>query len=133
MEGAEYSEMGWEVCPEGFYDLLMRIDKDYNHPTTYITENGMACKDDNIVDEIVQDDDRLGYLKRYMEAAQRAINDGANLKGYFAWSLMDNFEWFEGYSKRFGLIRINYDTQERIWKKSALWYSDAIKNNGFNF
>jgi len=128
VEGREYSEYGWEVCPEGFYDLLMRIDKDYNHPTIYITENGMACKDDNIVDEIVQDDDRLGYLKRYMEAAQRAINDGVNLKGYFVWSLMDNFEWFEGYSKRFGLIRINFETQERFWKKSALWYSDVLIN-----
>jgi len=133
VEGAEYSEMGWEVCPEGFYDLLMKMDKDYNHPLLYITENGTACKDENIVDEIVQDDDRLGYLKRYMEAAQRAINDGVNLKGYFAWSLMDNFEWFQGYSKRFGLIRVNYDTQERVWKKSALWYSDVIKNNGFDF
>ena len=133
VEGAEYSEMGWEVCPEGFYDLLMRVDKDYNHPTIYITENGMACKDDKIVDEIVQDDDRLWYLKQYLEAAQRAINDSVNLRGYFAWSLMDNFEWMEGYSKRFGLIRINYDTLERIWKKSALWYSDVIKNNGFNF
>ena len=111
----------------------MRVDKDYSHPLLYITENGMACKDENIVDEIVQDDDRLGYLKCYMEAAQRAINDGVNLKGYYAWSLMDNFEWLEGYSKRFGLIRINYDTLERIWKKSALWYSDVIKNNGFNF
>ncbi len=132
VEGGEYSEMGWEVCPEGFYDLLMRVDKDYSHPLLYITENGTACKDENIVDEIVQDDDRLGYLKCYMEAAQRAINDGVNLKGYYAWSLMDNFEWLEGYSKRFGLIRINYDTLERIWKKSALWYSDVIKNNGFD-
>lgn len=133
MKGREYSETGWEVCPEGFYDLLIQVDKEYNHPLLYITENGMACKDKNIFDGIVQDDDRLNYLKRYLEAAYRAINNGINLKGYFVWSLMDNFEWIDGYSKRFGLIRINYDTLERIWKKSALWYSDVIKNNGFEF
>ncbi|TFG28214.1 MAG: glycosyl hydrolase family protein, partial [Promethearchaeota archaeon] len=67
----------------------------------------------------------------YLETAHRAINDGVNLKGYFVWSLTDNFEWVEGYSKRFGLIRINYNTQDRMWKKSALWYKDVIKNNGF--
>ena len=132
VEGREYSEMGWEVCPEGFYDLLMRVDKDYNHPLLYITENGMACKDDNIIERIVQDDDRVSYLKRYMEAAHRAINNGVNLKGYFVWSLMDNFEWINGFSKRFGLIRVNYETQERIWKKSALWYKDVIDENGFD-
>jgi beta-glucosidase len=128
-KGVEVSDMGWEVCPEGFYDLLVRINKDYNHPQIYITENGMACKDDIIVDKIVQDDDRLDYLKRYFQSAHRAINKGVNLKGYFIWSLMDNFEWLEGYSKRFGLIRVNYDTQERIWKKSALWYKDIINSN----
>lgn len=129
--GVEVSEMGWEICPEGFYDLLIRVDKDYEHIPIYITENGMACKDDQIVDNIVQDDDRVSYLKRYLKAAHDAINDGVNLKGYFVWSLMDNFEWMEGYSKRFGLIRVNYETQERTWKKSALWYRDVIKNNGF--
>ena len=91
----------------------------------------MACKDDKIVDGIVQDNDRLNYLKRYFTAAHQAIRDGVNLKGYFVWSLMDNFEWLEGYSMRFGLIRIDYKTQERIWKKSALWYSDVIAENGF--
>ncbi|MFX0071682.1 MAG: GH1 family beta-glucosidase [Candidatus Hermodarchaeota archaeon] len=126
----EVSEMGWEVCPEGFYDLLLRVYKDYDRPKIYITENGMACKDDIIVDNIIQDNDRLDYLKRYFQSAHQAINKGVNLKGYFVWSLMDNFEWLEGYSKRFGLIYINYDTQERIWKKSALWYKDVINSNG---
>lgn len=131
--GAEKSEMGWEVYPEGLYDLLKRVDRDYNHPVLYITENGMACKDKEIINNIVQDDDRVSYLQRYLEASNRAIKEGVNLKGYFVWSLMDNFEWVEGYSKRFGIIRVNYETQERIWKKSALWYKDAIKNNGFKF
>jgi beta-glucosidase len=132
IEGVEYSEMGWEVYPEGLYDLLTLIDKEYDHPLIYITENGMACKDNKIIDNIVQDDDRLSYLKRYFEAAHRAISAGVNLKGYFVWSLMDNFEWNEGYSKRFGLIRINYETQERIWKKSAHWYMNVISENGFD-
>ena len=90
-------------------------------------------KDENIVDKVVQDDDRLSYLQRYFEAASRAINEGVNLKDYFVWSLMDNFEWLWGYSKRFGIIRVDYETQERMWKKSALWYRDVIENNGFGF
>ena len=75
----------------------------------------------------------MSYLERYLEASNRALNEGVDLRGYFVWSLMDNFEWVEGYSKRFGIIRINYETQERIWKKSALWYKNTIKNNGFKF
>lgn len=129
--GTEVTEMGWEVYPAGFYDLLKRVDKDYNHPLIYITENGMAAKDNNIVKNIVQDDDRVSYLKRYLEAAHRAIVDGVNLRGYFVWSLLDNFEWIEGYSKRFGIIRVDYEIQKRIWKKSALWYKNVIKENGF--
>ncbi|MFX1593604.1 MAG: GH1 family beta-glucosidase [Promethearchaeota archaeon] len=132
-KGVEISDMGWEVCPDGLYDLLKRVDKDYDHPLIYITENGMACKDDIIIDKIVQDDDRLSYLQRYLAAANRALNEGVNLKGYFVWSLLDNFEWTYGYSKRFGLIGVDYETQERMWKKSALWYQDVIKKNGFNY
>lgn len=132
-KGVEVSEVGWEVYPDGLYDLLKRVDKDYSSPLIYITENGMACKDSKIVDNIVQDDDRLSYLQRYFDAANRALNEGVNLKGYFVWSLMDNFEWVEGYSKRFGLIRVNYETQERLWKKSSLWYRDVIANNSFTF
>jgi len=131
-KGVEVSEMGWEVYPEGLYDLLKRVDNDYNHTPIYITENGMACKDEVIADNVVQDDDRLSYLKRYFEATHRAMDEGVKLKGYFVWSLLDNFEWIEGYSKRFGIIRVNFDTQERKWKKSALWYKDVIKANGFN-
>ncbi len=131
-KGVEVSEIGWEIYPVGLYDLLKKVDNEYNHPLIYITENGMACKDEVIVDNVVQDDDRLSYLKRYFEAAHRAISEGVNLKGYFVWSLLDNFEWIEGYSKRFGVIRVNYETQERMWKKSAFWYRDVIKANGFN-
>jgi beta-glucosidase len=129
----EVSEMGTEICPDGLYDLLKRVDRDYNHPLIYITENGMACKDETIVDNVVQDDDRLSYLQRYLSAVNNAINEGVNVKGYFVWSLLDNFEWIEGYSKRFGLIRVDYETLERMWKKSSLWYRDVIKKNGFEF
>ncbi len=132
IEGREYSKYGWEVCPEGFYDLLVRIDKDYDHPVIYITENGYADKDDNIENGIVQDDDRLNYLRRYFKAAHDGIKEGVKLKGYFIWSLLDNFEWLQGYSIRFGLIRVNFETQERIWKKSAQWYRDLIAQNGFD-
>ncbi|MFW9895278.1 MAG: GH1 family beta-glucosidase [Candidatus Thorarchaeota archaeon] len=132
IEGREYSQYNWEVCPEGLRDLLVRIDKDYNHPTIYITENGISGKDDNIVNGIVQDDDRLNYLKRYFKAANDAIEKGVKLKGYFIWSLLDNFEWMFGYSLRFGLFRVDFETQERIWKKSAQWYQDVIAQNGFD-
>jgi beta-glucosidase len=131
-KGAEISEMGWEIYPEGLYDLLKRVNNDYGHPLIYITENGIACKDNKILNKVVQDDDRISYLKRYLEASHKAIKEGVNLKGYFVWSLMDNFEWIEGFSKRFGLIRINFETQERIWKKSAFWYRDLIRSNGFS-
>ncbi|MFX1391154.1 MAG: GH1 family beta-glucosidase [Promethearchaeota archaeon] len=132
-EGVEVTDMGWEVSPNGLYDLLKRVSKDYELPSIYITENGMASKNEFVVNKIVQDDDRLNYLQRYLEAANRAISEGVNLQGYFLWSLMDNFEWLWGYSKRFGIIRVNFKTQERIWKKSALWYRDLIEKNGFNF
>ncbi|MFX1326682.1 MAG: family 1 glycosylhydrolase [Promethearchaeota archaeon] len=75
----------------------------------------------------------MSYLQRYLEAANRTLNEGVNLKGCFVWSLLDNFEWTEGYSKRFGLIRVDYETQERMWKKSAFWYRDLIAKNGFDF
>ena len=93
---------------------------------------GILIKDEKIIDGVVQDDDRLAFLKNYFEAAHQAISDGVNLKGYFVWSLMDNFEWLWGYSKRFGLIRVEYKTQERTWKKSAYWYQKVIAENGFN-
>lgn len=128
----KYSEMGLEVCPNGLFDILTRIDREYNHPQIYITENGIACKDDKLIDEIIQDDDRVNYLKQYLKAAYRAISKGVNLKGYFVWSLMDNFEWIYGYSKKFGLIHINYRTQKRTWKKSAYWYRDLIKTNAYS-
>jgi beta-glucosidase len=124
-----YTEMDWEVYPEGLYDLLIRLHKDYNAPVIYITENGAAFKDDKIVDDMVDDQERLDYLKSHFEAAHKAIQDGVKLKGYYVWSFMDNFEWSYGYSKRFGIVYVDYDTMRRTPKKSALWYRDVIENN----
>ncbi|WP_026485582.1 GH1 family beta-glucosidase [Caldanaerobius polysaccharolyticus] len=124
----QYTEMDWEVYPQGLYDLLMRLKKDYGDIDIYITENGAAFKD-VVENNSVDDSDRLNYLKMHFEKAAEAIRDGVKLKGYFVWSLMDNFEWAHGYSKRFGLIYVDYETQKRIWKKSALWYKDVIANN----
>ena len=131
IEGREYTEMGWEVCPKGFYDLLIRVNEDYNHPKIYITENGAAYKDDTIINGIIQDDDRINYFKQYLEAAYQSIKKGVDLEGYFVWSLMDNFEWTYGYSKKFGLVHVDYKSQGRTWKKSAYWYRDVIKANSF--
>jgi beta-glucosidase len=124
-----YTAMGWEVNPQGLYDLLMWLDRDYNHPVLYVTENGAAFQDACIGGKVA-DPDRIAYLKGHFEAAHRAIQNGVNLKGYYVWSLLDNFEWAHGYSKRFGVIYTDYPTQNRIWKDSARWYREVIANNG---
>lgn len=131
-EHSEYTDMGWEVCPEAFYELLARISREYGNPKMLITENGAAYRDDSIVGGIIADNERIMYLKSHLAELHRAIREGANVKGYFVWSLMDNFEWAYGYSKRFGIIYIDYLTQRRMFKKSALWYKEVIENNGFN-
>jgi beta-glucosidase len=130
-KGKKKTEMGWEVEPQCIYDAITRADSDYNSPDIFITENGAAFADKKIVKGVVQDDDRLDFYKGYIAACNRAVSEGANLKGYLAWSLLDNFEWSHGYSKRFGLVRVDYKTQKRMMKKSGLWYSQLIKNNGF--
>lgn len=129
--GEYRTEMGWGINPEGIYDLLMKLHRDYNGIKIYITENGAAFRDMVNREGKVEDENRLDYLCRYFSQAHRAIQDGANLAGYYIWSLMDNYEWAEGYTKRFGIIYTDYSTQKRIIKKSGYWYSDVIKNNGF--
>jgi beta-glucosidase len=125
------TEMGWEVYPKGLYDLLARLHKDYDGINIMITENGAAYNDIVNREGKVEDDNRLDYIYKHLVQCHKAIEDGVNLKGYYVWSMMDNFEWAEGYAKRFGITYVNYDTQERILKKSAHWYSEVIKNNGF--
>jgi beta-glucosidase len=126
-DGSEYTFMDWEVYPDGLHNMLTRVTREYNPPTLYITENGCAMDDpEPNADGIVEDPLRVAYLESHFAAAERAIADGAPLKGYFVWSLLDNFEWAHGYHKRFGLIRVNYETLERHMKRSALWYKDHI-------
>jgi beta-glucosidase len=130
-ETSRYTEMNWEIFPEGLYVLLMDIKDRYNNPRIYITENGAAFKDEMREGDLVRDPDRIDYLKGHIEQVHRAMRDGVRVLGYYVWSFMDNFEWAFGYSKRFGLFRVEYGTQKRTWKQSARWYKDVIVHGGF--
>lgn len=128
---SEYTEYGWEVFPQGMYDLLIHVSKLYDNPAIYITENGAAYKDDVVKNGVVQDNNRIKYINDYLTQIKKAIDDGVNMKGYFVWSLMDNLEWTDGFRLKFGLIKVNFETLERSIKKSGYWYKDVIMNNGF--
>jgi beta-glucosidase len=121
------TEMGWEVCPEAFHDMLCRLHFDYGFPQLYVTENGAAYRDEIGPGGKVDDPLRIAYLKGHLASAARAIAAGVPLRGYFVWSLLDNFEWAHGYSKRFGLVYVDYATQQRLPKASASWYRDVIE------
>ncbi|HEY5903407.1 MAG TPA: GH1 family beta-glucosidase [Anaerolineales bacterium] len=127
--GPELTEMDWEVSPEGLYQLLGRLHFSYEFPALYITENGAAFRDVVSADGSVDDRQRISYYRRHLEMVHRAISIGAPVKGYFAWSLLDNFEWGYGYAKRFGLVYVDYATQQRIPKSSAKWYAQVVKQN----
>jgi len=126
---AEHTEMGWEVYPEGMYEILCRLRFNYYFPAYYITENGAAYRDQVNVDGQVEDAERLAYIRRHLQMVHKAITAGVPVKGYFAWSLLDNFEWAYGYAKRFGLIYVDFKTQQRIIKSSARWYQQVIRDN----
>jgi beta-glucosidase len=125
----EYTAMDWEVYPDGLRALLVRLQRDYAPGRMYITENGAAYPD-TLTPDGVHDQPRMSYLSGHLAAAHAAIGEGVPLAGYFYWSLMDNFEWAWGYSKRFGLIYVDYPTQRRILKDSARFYGDVIARNG---
>jgi beta-glucosidase len=122
-----YTDMAWEIYPQGIKDLLLRLSHDYHVPALYVTENGAAFKDELLDDAVVHDPRRVAFLQGYINAVADAIDGGAPLKGYFVWSLMDNFEWALGYSKRFGILYVDYPTQRRILKDSAHWYVDLMR------
>jgi beta-glucosidase len=124
------TDMDWEVYPEGLYQILNRLYFEYNVPKIYITENGASYADGPDENGRVRDERRISYLKQHFEVAHRAIGNGVPLAGYFVWSFMDNFEWSHGYSQRFGITWVDYETQERILKDSALWYKQIIADNG---
>ena len=122
------TDMGWSVDPRGIYELLMRLAKEAPGTDLYVTENGAAYPDVLSPDGAVHDPDRIDYLRRHLEAVHRAVDDGAPVRGYYVWSLLDNFEWALGYSKRFGIVYVDYDSQTRTVKDSGRWYADVASS-----
>ncbi|MEV0582104.1 GH1 family beta-glucosidase [Nonomuraea sp. NPDC050310] len=120
--------MGWPIVPSGLSRLLVRLGRDYPEVGLMVTENGAAF-DDTVEDGRVHDADRLDYLRTHLRAVHDAIGEGADVRGYLVWSLLDNFEWAEGYRKRFGIVHVDYGTLTRTPKDSALWYRDAVSAN----
>lgn len=128
-DNATFTAMGWEVYPDGLYDLLTRLGSIENMPPVFITENGAAFADalePSPVGVSVKDEARVNYFEQHVDAVHRAMQAGVNIRGYFAWSFLDNFEWSFGYNKRFGLYYVDYPTQTRIPKTSAHWYRDFL-------
>ena len=126
----EKTAMGWPVDPEGLREMLVRIKEEYADVPLYVTENGRAVHDYVDPEGDVDDEERISYLDAHFRAAREAMERGADLRGYMVWSLLDNFEWAEGYSKRFGLVFVDYGTGRRVPKASARWYSEVIRRNG---
>jgi beta-glucosidase len=114
--------MGWEVDPDGLREVLVRVCRDYRDLPVYITENGAAFPDTDPVD----DPERQAYLETHLAAVRRAVAEGVDVQRYCVWSLLDNFEWEAGYAQRFGIVHVDFDTQRRTPKRSALWYRDEI-------
>ena len=121
--------MGWGIEHDGLTELLVRIARDYPAIPMYVTENGASFYDYVDPEGEVDDTERIAFLDAHFRAAHAAIQAGVDLRGYFIWSLMDNFEWAHGYSKRFGLIYVDYLTQTRILKQSASWYAGVARAN----
>jgi beta-glucosidase len=119
------TDMGWEIYPQGLTELLVKLKGEYDLPPVYITENGMANVDE-VADGRVDDRARIDFVARHLAALQAAMAQGVDVRGYFLWSLLDNFEWNSGYSKRFGIVYVDYANQRRTPKASALWYRDFI-------
>ena len=125
--GAEITDMGWEVYPEGLTELLVRLHRDYAIPALYVTENGAAFKD-QLVNGRVHDTARMRYIANHIAAVGKALHQGVPLRGFMVWSLLDNFEWASGYAKRFGIVHVDYQTQSRTLKDSALWYQNFLSS-----
>jgi beta-glucosidase len=132
LPGVPRTAMGWEVYPQGLAETLLWLKDRYDNPPLYITENGAAFDDPPPMDGEVQDPDRVEYLRAHLCSAREAIAQGVDLRGYFAWSLLDNFEWACGYEKRFGLIQVDRVAQTRTPKASARFYRDVVRSNGGN-
>ena len=128
--GSDYTDMGWEICAPAFRRVLNRVKADFPVPPIYITENGAAFPDAVSPDGLIHDEKRIDYLHQYLGQLRLAMQDGVDVRGYFLWSLLDNFEWSHGFSKRFGLVRVDYETLERTIKDSGHWYAQVIQDSG---
>ncbi|CUI07484.1 GH1 family beta-glucosidase [Massilia antarctica] len=120
-----FTDMGWEIYPQGLTELLVKLNAEYMLPPVYITENGMA-NPDSVSDGKVADPERIAYVQMHLDSLKAAMEQGVDVRGYFLWSLLDNFEWNSGYAKRFGIVHVDYETQERTLKDSAIWYRDFL-------
>jgi len=125
-----WTETGWEIYPEGLFEVLSWLYYEYKVNKFYVTENGCSFSDGPDENGQVHDIRRINYLRDHLVEAKKAIDFGIPLAGYFTWSLIDNFEWAHGFSQRFGLVWIDYETQQRIPKASAKWYRQVINDNG---
>lgn len=128
----ERTEMGWTVDPTGLHELIMRYVREAPGLPLYITENGAAYEDKVDADGRVHDPERIAYLHSHLAAVRQAITDGADVRGYYLWSLMDNFEWAYGYAKRFGMVHVDYETLERTPKSSARWYGEVARTGALS-
>jgi beta-glucosidase len=126
------TEMGWGINPAGIKNELIHLKEKYGNPKIYITENGCAFPDTPDEKGFVKDWDRIRFLGSHLQAVHEAIKAGVNVQGYVVWSILDNFEWERGYGPRFGLVRVDYYTLERIPKQSAYWYGEVIKQNSIS-
>lgn len=129
IKDVDHTDIGWEVYPDGLLHTLLYLHNAYYPPQIYITENGCAYDDPAPVNERVADPKRVEYYRLHLDAVSRASDLGVPMAGYYAWSLMDNFEWAEGYDKRFGMVYVDFETQERTLKDSALYFRDRIKDS----
>jgi beta-glucosidase len=127
--GRAMTDMGWEIYPEGLTELLLRLHRDYPVPPMYVTENGGAFKD-RFEEGRVHDPQRTDYIARHIGAVAHAMRQGVPMAGYMVWSLLDNFEWASGFEKRFGIVHVDYATQTRTPKDSALWYQRFLQAQG---
>ncbi|GAA3924440.1 GH1 family beta-glucosidase [Actinomadura viridis] len=128
--GRPVTGMGWEIDASGLYEVLTRLKDDYPPVDLYITENGAGYDETLNGEGTVHDEGRISYIDEHLRACHAAVTKGVPLRGYFTWSLLDNFEWSWGYSKRFGLVHVDYATQRRVPKDSARWYADVIRRGG---
>jgi beta-glucosidase len=125
-----HTEMGWEIYPRGLTETLHWVKDRYGEVPLYITENGAAFHDNVEPNGAINDTQRVEYLDDHLRASRRAIEEGVDLRGYFLWSLLDNFEWACGLSKRFGIIHVDFGSQQRVAKASARFYADVVRTNG---